>query len=600
MFKFAIEANDRRGEWNKTMQPLFFCKPKTLGHWAVGPLMIVAVCGVRFIAQAQPIDPYGDPKVIKGQWVAHYSIESGKGMGSTQSAPNGFVFNFATTDKGYYGEYESGEDPRGGSPSYGGASVDSGGKGGRVSASGQSSSAKVEGVNVKVTYKWESLYPGPYAQGAELEKPPAKLNFFLYGSATGYAYGGGGATNVFASADGKDSSDNSQTYKSAGATHLFSFETKGGTEFSGTMPLKAEASGSSSASAFFNFSTGIDSRSVSISSSTIEPSYFRSASQPYTKELHKPDSSGAKQTDSVVHLYDGLWQSQGIQFSANNVGNWNNPIFDWESTGDSGPAAGFRSLQEEQQSSLTTGFSLGPGKGSFPKSSTVKVIVTDADDAKGDNTFAIKWHLQYEKERDLPDGNKRKEISWIDSTHIPPGQGVGVHTTPARTLSAEAAINGVLLLADLGGVPGASELGQIFELVTNLSEWQMTEPTYSIASNDINNDGAMFKQVLLDNPENISNMTVAKRDILKQKTPDQLQLELSKYACFVGRVRFHKTKSYLADKYDSHGYASSGNLFTYDYTYPNGKEFQLFYQVGNQSPPPNEGDSEIPPSYNIS
>ena len=236
-----------------------------LGRWAVGPLMIVTVCGVSFIAQAQPSDPYGDPKVIKGQWVVSYSIESGKGIGSTKSASKGFVFNFATTDKGYYGEYESGEDPRGGNPSYGGASVDSGGQSGRVSASGQLASAKVEGVNVKVTYKWDHLYAGPYAPGAELEKPPAKLNFFLYGGATGSAYGG--ATKVFASADGKDSSDTSQTYKSAGATHLFSFETKGGVEFSGTMPLKAEASGDSSASALFNFSTNIDNRSVTLSRS---------------------------------------------------------------------------------------------------------------------------------------------------------------------------------------------------------------------------------------------------------------------------------------------------------------------------------------------
>lgn len=281
---------------------------------------------------------------------------------------------------------------------------------------------------------------------------------------------------------------------------------------------------------------------------------------------------------------------------------WNAPYFDWSSIGDNGPAIGFNlsALYQEHSSSAFTAFDLGSDESSFPKSSSVKVKVTDADGVVGENTFNVKWHLQYEKTRDLPDGAKHKELSWVEPTHIPAQGGVGVKTVPARTLTAEAAINSVLLLAELGGAPGASELGKIFEFVTGLSEWQTTEPSFTVDTSDYKNDAAMFRQVLLDNPDNIDNMTVAMRDILLQKTDSELQAVLGDYACFIGRVRLHKKKSYLADKYDSHGYAGWDNVFSYDYTYPNGEEFQLFYRYGEQSPPPSEGDTEIPPSYNIS
>ena len=355
----------------------------------------------------------------------------------------------------------------------------------------------------------------------------------------------------------------------------------------------------------------LDDRAVTISSSTIEPSYYKTTAPPpgtnpnslgpfpERQELHVPTVLGAKNTDSVARLNDGLWRAAPVHFSADNVGNWNRPSFDWSITGENVPSTGYVDPRQEHSSSLTYGFNFGPDGNSFPKSSTVKATVTDADGIVGENTFDIKWHLEYEKTADLPDGDKRKDVYWMSPDHIPPQQGTSVATVPARSFDYGAAIDGVFVLADLAHVPGASELEKVFSVVTSISSWGETQEENHITDSQILNTGKQFKQALRDYPDNIEGMTVALRQQYLALSDSDADALLNDYVCFVGRVRVHRQKNYLADKYDSHGYVDANHHFYYDSSVLNGTENQLFYRIGAESPAPGTGDREIPPSYNL-
>ena len=230
---------------------------------------------------AQPQMQGQDPNVIPGYWVPHYEIVSGQVLGeySPSNNANGkgsYVFNFASKS------YEGAQPSDGKS----GAHTNSGGQAGAASSSGRqggAASLELKGLVVKVTYKWEKQQYGTYAEGAQLAPPDAKLNFVLNAGASasaankldwGYPAAGRDTSNekVFVSIDGKKSPDDALTYVFTSAGHLFSFDTQGQTEFSGTMPIEANASiagnrgyDAGGVSLDFNFGAQLDDRSVTLS-----------------------------------------------------------------------------------------------------------------------------------------------------------------------------------------------------------------------------------------------------------------------------------------------------------------------------------------------
>ena len=181
--------------------------------------MLGVVCGASSVVQAQAPMPGGSSTTVPGVWNPYYEIVSGKAHGT------GYVFNFAKDAEGYYGKYEVG-----GNYGNGSAYVESGGSGGGLSSYGYGagSSAKTENLVVKVIYKWEAQ--GSLPAGTQLAPPDPKLGFILNGSA--YARANGGNEHTFASVNGRNSAEGATTWASAGAGRLFSFDTKGQTEFS--------------------------------------------------------------------------------------------------------------------------------------------------------------------------------------------------------------------------------------------------------------------------------------------------------------------------------------------------------------------------------
>ena len=260
------------------MQPLFFCKPKKLGRWAVGPLMIGDFCATSLTAKAQAPSPTPPPtNTVAGKWNRYYEIVSGDGSAlysrsyGAQSMTDNFLRDFRIANPPS-SEHSPSPDQAGfgisGSISGVGLSANSKGFGGP-------SSTKIANGTVKVIYRWEPVGgPGTVPTGSQLAKPIDKLSFRVRGSASAGAASGRGSQGekVSATIDGKTSSDEARSSTSVSSQRLFSFDPKGQTEFSVTMSGQAEASipgnrGSDegNVSAYLGVGSELDARSVSLS-----------------------------------------------------------------------------------------------------------------------------------------------------------------------------------------------------------------------------------------------------------------------------------------------------------------------------------------------
>ena len=362
-----------------------------------------------------------------------------------------------------------------------------------------------------------------------------------------------------------------------------------------------------------------DDRSVTVSSSMIEASYYNSAALPPSdtpegpetaggpvpgvKTLHVPNADGSKDTDSVVRWRTGAWQVLGVGFIANTPGSWNNPTFAWSVTGDGTPGFGYAIPEQQPYSSLVLGLNMGNAPQGFPKSSNVQVTVRDSgnDSATGTNTFNVKWHLPYEKTFDLPKGASYRDVYWVSDSYIT--QGAIVAEVPAQNFDYGAAIDNVLVLAGVVGVPGVAETTEaveVFKALSTLSQLGETQATYEVQATDVHDSHEEFGNTVRQHPDNIEGMTVAKRDQLQPLSSDDLRYEHDNYNTYVGRVRNHHKESFLADKYDEHGYVDSNHVFSHDVT-EGQPEFENLYRLKNStSPRPPIGDRIIPPSYNLS
>ena len=503
-----------------------------------------------------------------------------------------------------------------------------------ATAIGISGYAQVDG-QIQVTWKWV-----PKQGYSDAGPVPPKLNFVVRANATATANSlvlydnptsmatrdlskESGEASV-GLGDGNSMKDPTTSYRSqwvAKGAKFYSMDTNGSSEIS-VDPITLHAKGSvvggrsvalppiqtmggpqtpykddrGEVSANVSVSAELNDHWVSISSPTIEPSFYKGAI-PAIPMLHNADGNGAKNADSVVHLSDGLWQTGAVHFNANLAGKWINPSFDWSSSGDNGPAIGFNlvDFSQNHSSSVTTGFNFGSDCSGFPQSSSINVIATDTDGSVADNSFNVKWHLQYEKQTDLPKGALYRDVYWMASEPIRPGIGIAAGIIPARTFDINASINGIFDLGGTFGVPRASELGAIFKFVTGISEWTSTEEEINVASYNISNDYPRFRDAVQTTPENFPGMPLDTTPWTTY-TDTQISNKLATYDCFVGRVRIHHEESHLADKYNEHGYSSPNNLFRHDVT--DRKEFQTFYQPRATAPiPPSLGDAVVPTSY---
>ncbi len=385
----------------------------------------------------------------------------------------------------------------------------------------------------------------------------------------------------------------------------------------------------------FSYRAQQDTRLVSISSPNIDASYKRTldASQPLSKYrdqvlpdsnengstigesaaglLNEPSDDGSMTADSVA-IWDGpsnQWLGQG-SYQANTPG-FISPALSWTLSGGDPTGA----AQDELASSRRT-INLAPFSGPYYDlngimlggsangsgimgHTTLTLKATDSDGVEGENTYAVNWHLPYEKQIDRADGRQMKQLYWISSQPMNGTQNFQIEEVPATSFDALAMIDDTLVLADAVGVPTTpiSTIVSVYKALTNITEWEHDEPSFEVTSQTSRNDSDAFSATLRHNAENIQNMDVATRDALMESRDYD---SFSDYDVYVGRVRYHHKKSLLADKYDIHGFHSSNHVLSHDVT--ERAEFQNYYRQRDASPnnPPTMGDEEVPPSYNQS
>ena len=625
---------------------------KSSGYRAIG-LSVVSLMSGALLINAQPGQAQPNNGYPTGHWVEHVEwtgAEEGTfGASGSPSKSDTFSYDLKTrqyTDEpenfgldgvtGYSGEYNS-HDPQ---------------------SSAYSIGVKAEGKRHgtwRLVWRWEPLYSGQDAG------QPTDVTFGVLATGYGRAFvsNGGGklpykpdgtpndetsfVSTGSASIDGKSAdamgvltpSGDGTTWE-AQKKRLFSVRTKGQATVKGpelsfdvtatapdgrvydyyghTLGVKGYAK------AYAGFSYQADPRSVAISSS-IDPSYRRTmdTGQPLSKYrdqtppqpfqapmiaevaaglLNEPDSYGAMMGDTVVTRRNGQWQGIG-GFVANKSGNWKNPTYAWSVGGESTMAFGYSTPENQPNSSLSLGLNLGFSTDGFPKSSVITVDVTDSDEAVGKNTYAITWHLPYEKTQDLPDGRQRKEVLWISDNPITPlGGGISATKIPPKPFDSLAAIDDVKVVAGAFGVPTGplTELQEVFKAITNISEWGDSGMEINVTENQIMHTSDAFEGALSQNPDNIQGMTVATRDSLMAAKDYS---SWKKYNCYGGYVRLHHEKNWLADHYDAHGFDSSNHLLHHDVIEQ--YRFENFYQKQITTPvSPTLGDREVPPSYNLS
>jgi hypothetical protein len=181
------------------------------------------------------------------------------------------------------------------------------------------------------------------------------------------------------------------------------------------------------------YSAQEDSRSIQISSSTIEDSYYRESGQPALDAQYrltaphppapppysiknKRNADGSMVVDSAATWFDGSsgetpgWYGGGI-FTANTP-NFSSPTREWSLTGgvpttyaDAKISAGYQSITLPNDVDGTVfppvvrGIRLGGLQQIDPipdNQSTLTLKVTDTDGAVGENTYTVNWHKPYE------------------------------------------------------------------------------------------------------------------------------------------------------------------------------------------------------------
>jgi len=183
-----------------------------------------------------------------------------------------------------------------------------------------------------------------------------------------------------------------------------------------------------------SYSAVPDTRSLTISSSTIEPSYYKHYESPYwVPEPHVRQDDGSMTVDSVMKWFApdesgtaGAWWGGGI-FTAD-AANFTSPTYEWSVEGGV-PSSLAAAAINAGTSSVTlpndayTGPTIrgielgGTAKGNgFIDQSVFKVKVTDSDGAVGENTYTVNWHTPYENwvqtaEYEYPEGGQDIPLS---------------------------------------------------------------------------------------------------------------------------------------------------------------------------------------------
>ena len=412
-----------------------------------------------------------------------------------------------------------------------------------------------------------------------------------------------------------------------------------------------------------------DNRSVSISSSNIETSYARTldASQPLEKyrdqvrpePLHAPmtaerpaglvnerGSDGSMVADSVAQWDEPSeqWMGQGIYQA--NVPGFTNPQLSWSLSGGSPSGLARDELASSKSTIDLTPFSgiyydlngimLGgdeSGSGMMSET-TLSLTAVDSDEATGENTYTVNWHLpcEWKANPNVPNGKgydwSTQASDWTTANSL-----TSIHiNAPAKTLwasSGSQTVSGVLSGSSVFiGSGGGTMLGlsnpysasiALLLFAASIAVSETAPPDTSNPFPDpIPIDYNMWAQAVNDQATLNTNRAAGNSDSTTDRvlglTGDEVnnaQQDLNEgipmeddlwntgnleVKCIIARS--FEDEFYLGDTYDVHGFAGQqhGRIHKQGQVYP----VYIFRLKDSPQMEPTVLPDSTPPSYNVS
>ena len=297
-----------------------------------------------------------------------------------------------------------------------------------------------------------------------------------------------------------------------------------------------------------------DNRTVTINSGSFGPQNFRkenligppvSGSTPQPLENKRKDD-GSMVVDSAVYWNQVQHSWMGSFGCSAHLPGFTLPTYEWSFDGNI--ALGYSQPSVYSNMSFTTAVKFGANG---PSTTTVTLKATDSDGVKGSNTYAVRWHLPYEKTGNLPDKtNPKTKIRMLVGPVEPAGISILVVTQP-ETFDFGAAIDGVAVVVGVAGQVEVAAGIEIFKAVTGLVKLTHDQPGEE--SPGWRNDGTQWHYTAGTYPGNIANATSA---VLQ----DPFGYE--DYDMQIWQVKHSTHKSWVCDKYSVSGFESSGHIFS--------------------------------------
>ena len=320
-----------------------------------------------------------------------------------------------------------------------------------------------------------------------------------------------------------------------------------------------------------------------IITSPIETSYEKT-SNPETQG----DDPNIRNSDGSIHVDSGVsWNNDPQTGGAwiGSIGLFASSPFDTSNYTWSGDAVG------DPNGGINNPYALlkvsGAHTDNFPKDSHAQVTVTDlsGSGSTDSNTYAITWHLPYEKNA-LVSTKKTKHVLLTRLENIQEDMGGSVPLTKGGKIDVGAAIDGIALLIEMSGQEELLPIVGLLELVGKMAEITKWEYEYADEQQEIAQNNA----TTWGDAESSNASEYKQADGSEPNIPDGMAGDSRNYKLCrmdVKQMELDKDEVYTADGYNLHGFDGNSNHLITAHKIDNVKDEFFFhvYQSTGGGPP---------------
>ncbi len=223
----------------------------------------------------------------------------------------------------------------------------------------------------------------------------------------------------------------------------------------------------------------------------------------------------------------------------------------------------------------------------FPKESNAQVTVTDlsGSGSTDSNTYAITWHLPYEKNA-LVSTKKTKHVLLTRMENIQDDFGGSVPLTKGGKIDVGAAIGGIAMLVEMSGQEELLPIVGLLELVGKMAEITKWEYEYADEQQETaQNNATTWGNAETSNASEYKQVDGSEPNIPAYMVGNSSNYKLCRMA--VKQMELDKDEVYTAYGFNLHGYDGCENHLITDHKIDNVKDefFFTVYQSTGGGPP---------------